>query len=120
MLNWNTNQNRVSADIQSVPVLGCSGGIARHTGWHVFLEPNITHNVSTKFQDLSSGPALRMLLGDLNFALVPQTNGPTHLYVFRTSHGQCDANHSPGGSGFENIAFRKNSQRTGRDDETRQ
>ena len=84
-LNWNTNQNRVSADIQSVPVARLLGGIARHTGWQVYLEPNVTHNVSTKFQDLSSGEALRMLLGDLNFALVPETNSPTHLYVFKTS-----------------------------------
>src|SRR5690349_9761117 len=84
-LNWNTNQSRVSADVQSMPVSRLLARIARHTGWEVFLEPNVTHNVSTKFQDLSSGEALRMLLGNLNFAIVPQTNGPTHLYVFRTS-----------------------------------
>jgi hypothetical protein len=87
VLNWNTNRNIVNADIQSLPVARLLGAIARHTGWEVFLEPNVTHNVSTKFQDLPSGQALRMLLGDLNFALVPQTNGPTHLYVFRTSKG---------------------------------
>jgi hypothetical protein len=85
VLNWNTNKNLVSADIQSVPVSRLLAGIARHTGWQVFLEPNVTRNVSTKFRDLSSGEALRMLLGDLNFAIVPQTNGPVHLYVFRTS-----------------------------------
>jgi hypothetical protein len=85
VLNWNTNKNLVSADIQSVPVAQLLAGIARHTGWQVFLEPNVTRNVSTKFRDLSSGEALRMLLGDLNFAIVPQTNGPVHLYVFRTS-----------------------------------
>lgn len=87
-LYWNTNQNRVTADIQSVPVARLLASVARYTGWQVFLEPNVTRNVSTKFQDLSSGEALRMLLGDLNFALVPQTNGPTHLYVFRTSMGR--------------------------------
>ena len=86
-LTWNTNQNVVSADIQSLPVARLLGGIARHTGWQIFLEPNVSHTVSTKFKELSSGQALRMLLGDLNFALVPQTNGPTHLYVFRTNMG---------------------------------
>ena len=86
VLNWNTNKNLVSADIQSVPVSRLLGAIAGHTGWQVLLEPNVTHNVSTKFQDLNAGQALRMLLGDLNFAIVPETNGgPTHLYVFRTS-----------------------------------
>ncbi|HXT13387.1 MAG TPA: S8 family serine peptidase [Candidatus Angelobacter sp.] len=84
-LNWNTNNNIVSADIQSVPVSRLLAGIAKHTGWEIFLEPHVTHTVSTKFADLSAGEALRMLLGDLNFAMVPQTNGPLHLYVFRTS-----------------------------------
>jgi hypothetical protein len=87
-LNWNTNRNLVTADIQNVPVARLLGGVARYTGWEIFLEPNVPHVVSTKFQDLAPGNALRMLLGDLNFALVPQTNGPTHLYVFRTSMGK--------------------------------
>jgi hypothetical protein len=96
VLNWNTNQNLVSADIQSLPVAKLLGGIARHTGWQVFLEPNVSHTVSTKFQNLSSGQALKMLLGNLNFALVPETNGPTHLYVFRTSMGKATQIIQPG------------------------
>ena len=96
VLNWNTNQNLVTADIKSFPVARLLSGIARHTGWQVFLEPNLTHTVSTKFKDLSSGQALRMLLGNLNFALVPQTNGPTHLYVFRTSMGKATQIIRPG------------------------
>jgi thermitase len=88
VLNWNTNQNRVTADIQAIPVERLLAGIARYTGWEVYLEPKVTRTVSTKFQDLSPGAALRMLLGDLNFAMVPQTNGPLHLYVFRTSMGK--------------------------------
>ncbi len=95
-LNWNTNQNRVSADIQSMPVARLLSGIAQHTGWEVLLEPDVKHNVSTKFQDLTSAQALRMLLGDLNFAIVPQTNGPTHLYVFRTSMGKATLIIHPG------------------------
>ena len=95
-LNWNTNRNLVSADIRSVPVEQLLGSVARHTGWEVLLEPKVTYNVSTKFKDLSSGQALKMLLGDLNFALVPQTNGPTHLYVFRTSMGNATQIIHPG------------------------
>lgn len=86
-LAWNTNKDQVSANIQSVPVLRVLAAVADFTGWQVFLEPNTTRNVSTKFQNLATGEALRMLLGDLNFAIVPQTNGPNHLYVFRTSMG---------------------------------
>src|SRR6185312_5871118 len=84
-LLWNTNQNQVTADIHSVPLTRLLGSIAQHTGWQVFLEPNINAPVSVKFQDLKPGKALRMMLGNLNFALVPQTNGPQHLYVFRTA-----------------------------------
>lgn len=86
-LTWNTNQDRVSAHISSTPVLQVLEEVAHFTGWHVYVESNMTRTVSTKFQDLPTGEALRMLLGDLNFALVPQTNGPNHLYVFRTSLG---------------------------------
>ncbi len=86
-LLWSTNQDRVTANIQSLPVLNVLEAIALHTGWQVFIEPNTGHVVSTKFQNLSRGRALRMLLGDLNFAIVPQTNGPNHLYVFRTEMG---------------------------------
>lgn len=95
VLNWNTNKNVVTADIKSVPVPRLLAAIALHAGWHVFLEANITRTVSTKFQDLPPGQALRMLLGDLNFALVPQTNGPQHLYVFKTSLGNATQAISP-------------------------
>lgn len=86
-LNWNTNKDSVSANIESLPVLQVLKAVAQYTGWKVYLEPNLSRTVSTKFKDLSTGEALRMLLGDLNFAIVPETNGPNHLYVFRTSMG---------------------------------
>jgi hypothetical protein len=86
-LLWNTNQDRVTANIHSLPVQQVLQHIARYTGWQVFMESNATHTVSTKFQDLPTGDALHMLLGDLNFAFVPETNGPMHLYVFRTAIG---------------------------------
>lgn len=86
-LAWNTNKDLVSANIESLPVLSVLAAVAKNTGWRIYLEPNTSHTVSTKFKDLSTGEALRMLLGDLNFAIVPQTNGPNRLYVFRTSIG---------------------------------
>jgi hypothetical protein len=95
VLDWNTNQNRFTADVQSVSVPRLLASIALHAGWQVYLESNITYSVSAKFQDLPPGQALRMLLGDLNFALVPQTNGPQHLYVFRTSLGHATRLISP-------------------------
>jgi hypothetical protein len=58
--------------------------IAADAGWHIYVEPDTTHTTSAKFKDLPSGEALKRLLGDLNFALVPQTNALPRLYVFRT------------------------------------
>src|SRR4051812_5430343 len=85
-LNWNTNQNRVTADIKGTELLPVLEHIASVTGWHVFIEQGTIHNpVSAKFKDLPTGQALHLLLGDVNFALVPELNTRSKLYVFRTS-----------------------------------
>jgi hypothetical protein len=82
---WHTATDRVSADVHGELLWPLLEDIAHQTGWHIFVEPDTERSASTKFKDLPSGDALKMLLGDLNFALVPQTNAPSLLYVFRTS-----------------------------------
>jgi hypothetical protein len=86
-LSWSVASNQVSADIRSTELLNVLEGIAGKTGWKVFVEPQTLHVVSAKFKNLPPGPALRLLLGDVNFALVPATNssGDSKLYVFRTT-----------------------------------
>ncbi|HYG21395.1 MAG TPA: S8 family serine peptidase [Verrucomicrobiae bacterium] len=95
-LHWNTNNNRVSADIASAPLLRALEGVSHLTGWHVFLESNASRNVSAKFSDLPSGEALRILLGNLNFALVPGSNSPARLYVFHTLQRNATLRVQPG------------------------
>jgi hypothetical protein len=85
---WNNQTDRVTADVRGMSVTNLLERVARETGWQVFLEPGIPHQASTRFKDISSGDALRKLLGDLNFALIPQTNSASHLYVFRTAIGR--------------------------------
>lgn len=82
---WNTNSDRVTVDIKSEPLRDLLEKIANATGWHVFVEPQTMHQVSAKFQELPPGEALHLLLGDVNFALVPTTNSSSRLFVFRTS-----------------------------------
>jgi len=82
---WHAATDRVSADLHGEPLWPLLEDIAHQTGWHIFVEPDTERNASVKFQDLPSGEALKMLLGDLNFALVPQTNEAPHLYIFRTT-----------------------------------
>ena len=95
-LTWQTGQDRVTADIQSAELLRVLEGVARLTGWHVFIESNINTTVSVKFKDRPSGDALRFLLGDLNYALVPQTNGSPRLFVFRTAQANATILVQPG------------------------
>ena len=86
-LVWNKAAGRVDADIHGEPLWPLLEDIAHQTGWHIFVEPGTARVASTKFQELPPDDALRMLLGNLNFAFVPQTNGPDFLYVFTTSRG---------------------------------
>jgi hypothetical protein len=96
-LVWRTTQDLVSADVKSVETIRVLEGVAKLTGWHVFLESNaMTLNVSAKFKDVSSGEALHLLFPGLNYALVPQTNGPAQLYVFRTSRSAATQEVRPG------------------------
>jgi Subtilase family/Fervidolysin N-terminal prodomain len=84
-LVWNRAAGRVDADLHGEALWPLLEDIAHQTGWHIFVEPGAARNASTKFKDLPPDDALRMLLGNLNFAFMPQTNGPDFLYVFTTS-----------------------------------
>jgi hypothetical protein len=83
-LVWNKSQDRVDADVRNLGLAKLLERIAAETGWEVFAEPDIARTASAKFKNLPAKEALRFLLGDLNFSLVSQTNGPPRLYVFRT------------------------------------
>ncbi len=81
---WHQAADRVDADVRSLSLSQLLERITAQTGWQVYVEPGTTHSTSAKFKNLASGDALRMLFGNLNFALVPQTNAAPHLYVFTT------------------------------------
>jgi thermitase len=83
-LVWHRAADRVDADVRSLSLSNLLEQITVQTGWQVYVEPGTTHRASTKFKNLPTGDALRRLFGDLNFALVLQTNAGPHLYVFTT------------------------------------
>lgn len=85
LLTWDKNQDRVTADVRNWELLGLLEEIAGQTGWNVFVEPEDGFKSSVKFKDVPAREALRLLLGNLNFALMPPTNGNQRLYVFRTT-----------------------------------
>jgi hypothetical protein len=85
VLIWHKDKGTVDASIRHEPLVPLLTSIAGQTGWRVFVEPGSTLDSSTQFKNLAAGDALKMLLGDLNFALVPERNSPWRLYVFRTT-----------------------------------
>src|SRR5215212_3953438 len=84
-LVWQPEKNSVSAEITTWDLHQLLENVAEATGWKVYVEPNTTQKISTKFKERIPGDALKLLLGDLSFALLPQKNEPSRLYVFRTS-----------------------------------
>jgi hypothetical protein len=82
--SWDSQKSRVTADIEDGELLPVLEEVAQVTSWQVFVEPDASQKISAKFNDLAPGEALRMLLGSLNFALVPSEK-EMKLYVFRTS-----------------------------------
>jgi hypothetical protein len=77
--------NLMDARFRNRPLLDVLQSVATATGWRVYLEPSNTPPVTTEFHRLGVTQALPRLLGDLNFALLPNSNGPARLYVFRTT-----------------------------------
>ncbi len=94
-LNWETNRNRVTADIKAGKLIPLLEQIASVTGWHVFVEPDRTRTISVKFSNLPPGEALHLLLGDLNFALVPQTNASSKPVRLPHRDQECDTACAP-------------------------
>ncbi len=83
-ISWQVAADKVSADVHSEALWPLLETIAHQTGWHIFVEPGIDRKADVKFKNLARSEALKKLLGDLNYAFVPQTNGPDSLYVFAT------------------------------------
>lgn len=84
-LHWNADREVLDANLQNAELIPTLEDLAHQTGWHIYLEPTPGKAFNTQFQGLSRGAAMRTLLGDLNYMFVPQADGPTLLFVFRTS-----------------------------------
>jgi len=84
-LVWRLRENTVDADIEGWPLQKLLERVSAKTRWSVFVEPDTQHTVTARFKELKPGEALRRLLGNLSFLLLPSTNGLSTLYVFHTS-----------------------------------
>jgi hypothetical protein len=87
-LDWRSDANRVDADFKDWPIEKVLERVAAVTHWQVYVEPGTGCVVSAKFKDRPPGEALPRLLSGLNYALVPVTNAPPRLYVFRNDQAR--------------------------------
>jgi len=87
-LKWNNVSGMVDATVDSWTVPELLQHVATATGWQILLDPAITNRIPAKFVNKTPGDALRRLLGENNYALVPETNSPSRLFVFRNSREQ--------------------------------
>jgi hypothetical protein len=85
VLDWRVGQDKVTADITGWDVRTLLEHVASATGWHIFVEPGTKYTVSAKFKDRAPGEALRLLIPPLTAVLLPGSNAPTRLLVYRTS-----------------------------------
>ncbi len=84
-LDWRTDPDLVNAEIEAWPLQKVLEAISTATGWQIYFDPDIQYTVTTRFQRLKPSEALQRLLGELNFALVPQSHGPSRLFIYRNS-----------------------------------
>ena len=88
VLKWDAPRDRVDATVETWTVPQLLQRVAKATGWQIYLDPAITNRIPTRFSDKEPGDALRRLLGNYSFALVPETNSAAKLFVFRNSRDQ--------------------------------
>lgn len=85
VVQWNARAGLMSADISRQPLSKVLPRLAKATGWQVFVEPGTETTVSTGFGDLPTREALARLFTDVNYVLLPPTNGHPRLVVYRTA-----------------------------------
>lgn len=84
-LNWDTKTGKVDASLQGEPLSKVLSDIGALADWEVLVEPGLQATVSTRFEGLPIHQALRRILGDFNFAVLPGKNGRKKLYIYRNS-----------------------------------
>jgi hypothetical protein len=82
VLSYTHLSQRMSVEVRDWPLDQVLERLAQATHWQILVEPGIEREVTTRFQDLPVGKALRRLFGPLSFAYVPGGAGSVKLLVF--------------------------------------
>ena len=83
-LDWRDN-GTATAKIENWPLERVLQSLSDQGRWQILVEPDLNLNVTTRFTDIPHTKALRRLLSDVNFAIIPFSKSPSRLLVYKTS-----------------------------------
>jgi hypothetical protein len=101
LLRWHKGARTVDADFNGWSLQYVLQRIATASGWRVFVEPGLETQVGARFDKRPEREALSMILADVNFALLPGTDGAPRLLVFRSNSSRATVAVTPHASKAE-------------------
>ncbi len=82
---WHKEARRIDANVSGLSLSTVLSKLSRATGWKVYLQPGTDRPLQVKFKGLDRGAALRLMLGDLNYAVVPALAGGTEIRIYQNN-----------------------------------
>ncbi|MEE2946909.1 MAG: S8 family serine peptidase [Verrucomicrobiota bacterium] len=83
-LDWRPD-GTATAQIEQWPLEKVLQSLSDQGKWEIFVEPDLQMRITTRFKDLNHPEALRRLLNNVNFALIPSPGKQSKLLVYKTS-----------------------------------
>jgi hypothetical protein len=84
LIKWDAN-GKVTASIENQPLEKILQLLSDQEKWQILVEPGLKLNVTTRFKDLTQTEALRRLLNDVNFVIIPSKRNQSKMLVYQTS-----------------------------------
>jgi hypothetical protein len=83
-LKWEAD-GTASAQLEKCSLEKVLQSLSEQGRWQIFVEPELRLQVTTRFKNLTHSQALRRLLSDVNFAIIPSPKASSRLLVYKTS-----------------------------------
>ena len=83
-LEWRSD-GTASVQIEQWPLEKVLQSLSDQGRWEILVEPDLQLRVTTRFKDLRHPEALRRLLSEVNFAIIPTPGSPSKMLVYKTS-----------------------------------
>ena len=84
IFEWRTD-GKSSVQIEQWPLEKVLQSLSDQGLWEILVEPDLQLKVTTRFEDLKHPEALRRLLSEVNFAIIPTPGSPSKMLVYKTS-----------------------------------